>query len=1197
MQRSTLAAGFLPAGFRLSFRLICLLAALAESGWFSSGQARAQTCWVYTESQPAKAPIKCVSKADLTTPCSWPTDCTTVPATSSQTIREMHEKWHLCFGSVGGPTPPAGRSARWYAFHRQFTFDYNAWRRGIGFPAIESLEWCPGMVEPIGTAPTSAPHSPGCGDPTPLAGALGPRPAGAKCPLCVAFPQCLFRAGGGPIACPTAPSSSCSTPDGSVSFPSFASLEQFQNVDQVSKIMDGYFHAKMHTATAIADAPSCNTSTGVGCYNLDSFTSSCSPRDPMFWRLHQALDDVVRAWQDAKAVDVVLVIDRSGSMSDPDSGGGTKLQAALNAVDNFADLMDNNRTDGQINRLGVVSYSDNATVDMNLTNVDTHLRDPGGPLKNALSSISGAGPGGCTGIGKALQKAVDLLCPGGSCKGFSSPTGNARKAILLMTDGVENLPPCLQPAGGSGGTCGTQCFGAQFNYDNLEFTQLVSVGFGSGSDLNGPLLTLLSERQGGIYMQNPNTAGNDLKDFFAKAFGQLSSEFLLVDPRGTLPANQPASDPIEYNGCSDSMLTFASGWNVGVAPGELTLVVDNPNGDLVLEGDPAVQSSRQPLWSFSRVRLPYRGAVSGTWRAQIIRRHHVYVNGFTPDAFKNGKDGAALVRREIHRLCPQGCKRVLHYEGGRRSPQSAYGDALGLERQAGGVGAVTEAPTEAEFARELAPGRWDLIVSAEMGADSRRAYDPLLARLVCGGQRAILTDTRRQSRSAIFECAGARGVLPENWTAIRAEGTLVDHELDLVNPGYLVFTYGLVGPSVQATSSAPVGAAPVGAVVARFDSGKDERWFADILGNTLAKLSPHHRALDWKTGTAPIATVRMLPSYIRSGGWDKIDARVEVEYPRVGVGTILAQRGLGEPRRVRGELIDARTAALAGITVPTSKATFPLYDDGTHADLYPGNGYWTGELTGLGKTDGLYKLRFIFDLKAGGCTTHRELVQSVYVDVGVDLKATRVSSGTPVTLAHGWRKFQVTMVPRDSAGNLRGPGRASAASCVPKRSCRLEATTADDGKGGYGLMLEVAPNVASVHLDAFDAVFDVPTACSHCPRLAGVALEPAAVLNNQPSHGTVTLTAPAPQTPEGGAVVFLSSNLRRVASVPESVVVKAGKTRVDFPVTVYHVHEEPEEVTIAATYAGQSREKRLKVSPEGYNPNAPRVAHRHPEDE
>lgn len=85
------------------------------------------------------------------------------------------------------------------------------------------------------------------------------------------------------------------------------------------------------------------------------------------------------------------------------------------------------------------------------------------------------------------------------------------------------------------GGSGTACFGTQLDYSKLEFTQLVAVGFGNAGSINGDLLTLLAERQGGIYMFNPT--GGDLKSFFAKAFGQLSSELLLADPEGTLAAN------------------------------------------------------------------------------------------------------------------------------------------------------------------------------------------------------------------------------------------------------------------------------------------------------------------------------------------------------------------------------------------------------------------------------------------------------------------------------------------------------------------------------------------------------------------------------------------------------------------------------------------------------------------------------------
>lgn len=1200
-------AGVFPRVFTLFLRFV--LVSVAIFGGVIVTQA--QTCWVYTDNQQAPAPMKCVQKTNLAAACtcspdlttrSCTNDCTAIPIPAgTQTIRQLHQVWHDCFGPIGGTNPPAGRGERWYAFHRQFNFDFDVWRRPLGYAPIESLEWCPNISEPIGTAGTGYTPPPdvlaaGCNQlsngTTP-----SPRPAGAVCTQCIAFPHCLFKAGGGPMSCPTAPSSSCT--GSGVSF-AYTALDQFKNIDEVAKILDSYFHGEMHVATGQADrtaAQGCDlfgTGNDTGCYNVDTLTPTCAPRDPMFWRLHKAIDDVVRAWQNEKATDVVLVIDRSGSMADPDVGSGLpKLTAALNAVENFGDMMDTARTDGQANTIGIVSYSDNVTVDLPMTTADTHLLDPGSPFENAKAHIGAVGPGGCTAIAQGLQQAVELLCPGngGTCQGYTPPPGtNSRKAILVMTDGIENVPPCLQPSGATGPTCGTQCFGAQFTYDNLAFTQLVSVGFGSGSELNGPLLTQVAERQGGIYMQNPNTVGYDLKDFYGKAFGTLTSEFLATDPKGLLPANQAASEPFEYNGCGDSMVTFDSGWNMSVTPGDLSLVVDSPNGDLVRAGDPAVENSRRSLWHFSRVRLPYHGATIGNWRAQIIRPHHLYFNGFVTDAFASPKDGTSLVRREIHRLCPEGCKKVLYYESGRRSPDSVYRDALLLEKQAGLLGSISTVTVDNKFAAALKPKTWDLIVYAQMGADTRRSYDALLSRLLCVGQRAILTDTRTKNRSILLECAGVRMTEQTNWTAIIANGNLVDHTLKLVNRGYPVFSYGLSGASIQAVSNVQAGA-----VVARTDNGKDEQWFANVLTTSLGRLSPHNRKTHWLTGEEPIAEVRMLPSDVRAGGWDKVDARVEVEYPTVGVGTLLAQHGLGDPRTVNKELLDPRTVALAGITVPTATKTFPLYDDGTHGDLYPGNAYWTAELTGLGKTDGAYKLHYIFDLTANGCTTRRELTQSFYVDVGVDPTASKVVPGEPTQLANGWRSFNVSITAADATGNLLGPGRNTLPVCQPKDSCRIDRKPVDAGRGTYRVAVEVAPNVGSVQLNAFDTPFEVGIPCPSCPRLTAIKIEPAAVVNYQKATASIELSAPAPDTPEGGATIFLSSDQRTAASVPDTVVVPAGKTSVTFPVTVYHVHDAPEKVSISAAYGGQTQTGSLVVS----DPDSKNVSitpHRRPDD-
>jgi len=53
-------------------------------------------------------------------------------------------------------------------------------------------------------------------------------------------------------------------------------------------------------------------------------------------------------------------------------------------------------------------------------------------------------------IGAGLNGALDRLCPGGDCSGYIPPPSDPpRKAILFLTDGVENVSPCLDPAGGA----------------------------------------------------------------------------------------------------------------------------------------------------------------------------------------------------------------------------------------------------------------------------------------------------------------------------------------------------------------------------------------------------------------------------------------------------------------------------------------------------------------------------------------------------------------------------------------------------------------------------------------------------------------------------------------------------------------------------------------------------------------------------
>jgi hypothetical protein len=332
-----------------------------------------------------------------------------------------------------------------------------------------------------------------------------------------------------------------------------------------------------------------------------------------------------------------------------------------------------------------------------------------------------------------------------------------------------------------------------------------------------------------------------------------------------------------------------------------------------------------------------------------------------------------------------------------------------------------------------------------------------------------------------------------------------------------------------------------------------------------------------KTGDDLTATVRILPSYNPAGGYDSVDARVEVTYPLRSVGNLLAEKGLREELRLKGEVLDRRSAALTGLNVPTATATFPLFDDGTHGDLHAGNAYWSGRLSGLGAVDGAYRFRFLLDLTRNGCTTHRELSQTYVVDLAADPEASRPRVGDPRPAPGGGFTVPVDLRPSDRFGNLWGPGRPADARCAPRDLCRVDPQgVLDHGDGSYTVRLDLASAVGSVALRAFGGSFVLPVPCKDCPRLAALVLADREVSEHGKTTGLVRLTGPAPAA---GATVYLASSNRDAAQVPESVAVPAGQVEAKFPIHLLHAHDGPAPVVIGASYGKSAASARLTVRP------------------
>jgi hypothetical protein len=285
--------------------------------------------------------------------------------------------------------------------------------------------------------------------------------------------------------------------------------------------------------------------------------------------------------------DVMLVFDRSGSMSADDGTGRPKIDAARDAVSLFVQLV----RSGTGNRVGLVSFSTAASVP-----ADFNLAAVTGPNKTTLigpapysgGKVGALLPGGRTSIGGGLDEAR---------KQFPMPVTNPR-AILLLTDGLQNEAPMINTVEGSFGTIAVH-----------------AIGFGTESSLDGTLLTNLATAHSGIYTRAGS--GLALEKFFSHAFGNIFEAGILMDPEYFLPGSRNVSDPATFNICGEEAVTVVVGWDR--TDTELLMQLKTPGGANVTRGSPGVEDATGRTWTFLRMALPHGGERDGVWSVTVFR--------------------------------------------------------------------------------------------------------------------------------------------------------------------------------------------------------------------------------------------------------------------------------------------------------------------------------------------------------------------------------------------------------------------------------------------------------------------------------------------------------------------------------------------------------------------------------------------------
>ncbi|UCE81592.1 MAG: VWA domain-containing protein [Deltaproteobacteria bacterium] len=171
---------------------------------------------------------------------------------------------------------------------------------------------------------------------------------------------------------------------------------------------------------------------------------------------------------DANHVDMVIVLDRSGSMN------GEKIadarQAALNLLSSLS----------AGDRFGLVTYSNSVRRHTNLINVTRTNRQR---LKTIINRIS---TGGATNLGAGLQEGINVLQS-------ARQNGNVRK-IILISDGLANRG-IMDPA--SLGNMASVAVEKEFGVSTV----------GVGTSFNEHLMTHIADRGAGnyYYLEDPSS--------------------------------------------------------------------------------------------------------------------------------------------------------------------------------------------------------------------------------------------------------------------------------------------------------------------------------------------------------------------------------------------------------------------------------------------------------------------------------------------------------------------------------------------------------------------------------------------------------------------------------------------------------------------------------------------------------------------
>jgi len=351
-------------------------------------------------------------------------------------------------------------------------------------------------------------------------------------------------------------------------------------------------------------------------------TTSLDTNTNTIYGVTESLSTFLLAIPTPETVDIVMVLDRSGSMggrAEDSPQGRTKIEVLRTAAKQFIEMMEADVG----HRLGIVQFNRDVVdfpEDPQLDPALTELKSgTGESQEKKLNTVDAIDHGGSTSIGDGLRRALDQLAT-------HPADGPHDRRILLVSDGKENQPQWIsdvQP-GLVGHNATVYCLG---------------LGYEAG--LNGPKLSGLAQATCGLYMNTANS--EEFRELFIKAYGNAFDESQPNDPIKELKLGDSNTVTVSIAPV-ESRAIITAYWEA--FPDAIDLDLITPSGQPITPSttNERIRYVEDPYYVFYELQFPLADELATEWEGQwqAVMKRPVPAPAGAPETIRYGV--SALVK-------------------------------------------------------------------------------------------------------------------------------------------------------------------------------------------------------------------------------------------------------------------------------------------------------------------------------------------------------------------------------------------------------------------------------------------------------------------------------------------------------------------------------------------------------------------------